>query len=153
MFKHCHIITILFFLFSYNTAIAGEIIIENAWVREAPPVSRIQAAYAIVKNGLNNDIQLINASSPAFKKIEFHETVIENGLSKMRHLTFITIPKNSYATFKPEGMHMMLFNPLKPLHAGEKINITFMFSNDTIITTSFIVKKSTNINSHQHMHH
>jgi len=153
MFKYSKIIISLLLLFSSATSFAADVTVNNAWIREAPPVSQVQAAYATIKNNQTNDVQLISASSSAYKKIEFHQTVLENGINKMLHQPSITIPHNSHVTLKPEGMHMMLFNPVKPLRAGEEVTITFEFSDNSTTTQNFLVKKSTGTNSHHHMHH
>ena len=147
-------IGIAFLLSVVTTSIMAQgINVEEAWIREAPPVSRVQAGYAIFKNNLNRDIKIIGASSPAFKKIEFHETVLENGLTKMIHQPTVTISHQTPLVFQPEGLHLMLFNPLKPLHAGERVTINFIFSNSTSATASFIIRKNTNSDSSQHKHH
>jgi len=147
-----NIITILLLLF-LPTLVVAEVSIEGTWIREAPPVSRVQAAYGIFKNSLAHDVEIISATSPAFERIEFHETILENGLSKMQQLTSIRIPSQGKATLQPEGMHMMLFNPISPVRAGNKINIHFKFRNGYTTSSLFIVKKATGIDHHQHMHH
>lgn len=153
MFNFRNTIATLFFIFISPFVTASEMTVENAWVREAPPVSRVQAAYATLKNNQPTDIRLVSASSPAFKKIEFHKTISENGLTKMQQQESIIIPAQSKAMLEPEGLHMMLFNPVTPLRAGEKINIHFKFSDGVTTISSFVVKKATGTDHHQHMHH
>ena len=153
MFDYPKFIITLLLIFSSTSSFAVDVTVNNAWIREAPPVSQVQAAYAVINNNQENDIQLISANSSAYKKIEFHQTVLENGVNKMLHQPSITIPHNSHVTLKPEGMHMMLFNPVKPLQAGEEVTITFEFSDNSTTTQNFLVKKSTGTNSHHHMHH
>ena len=153
MFNFRNTTTTLFFIFISPFVTASEMTVENAWVREAPPVSRVQAAYATLKNNQPTDIELISATSPAFKKVEFHKTFSEKGLTKMQQQESIIIPAHGKAILEPEGMHMMLFNPVTPLRAGEKIDIHFKFSNGVTTTSSFVVKKATGTNHHQHMHH
>lgn len=142
----------LVLLFSPSVFAEG-IAIENAWIREAPPVSRVQAAYAVFNNTSNNDAVLIAASSRAFKKIEFHKTVLENGLTRMLHQKSVTILNKEHVAFKPEGMHMMLFNPVKPLRSGDKINIMFTFKNGETTAADFIIKKASHADPHKNMHH
>ena len=141
------------FLFISPLLTADDLAIEDAWIREAPPVSRVQAAYATLKNNDKNDIKVTSAASPAFKKIEFHTTTLKNGLMSMQQQPTIHIAAKGEVKLEPEGMHMMLFDPTKPIRAGEKININFTFSNGTSTTFLFTVKKATTINHHQHMHH
>ena len=146
------IITSLVLLFS-SYSFAADITIKDAWIREAPPVSRVQAGYARFYNNSDVSTKLISASSPSFSDIEFHKTVVENGLSKMLHQTSVVIPHKASVSFKPEAMHMMLFNPVTPLHAGDKIAINFTFDDGSIKTANFIVKNAATSNPHQHMNH
>jgi len=132
---------VLFIAFLSMPAFASEIDMENAWIREAPPVSHVQAGYVTFINNQTTELTLVEASSAAFKSIEFHKTVEENGAFKMFYFPSITIPHDKPVDFKPGGLHLMLFNPVKPLHAGEKVDITFKFKNGLSTTTQFIVKK------------
>jgi len=153
MFNYQPFITGFLLILSSTSIFAADIVISEAWIREAPPVSRVQAAYAKIKNNEEVNIELVSATSTAYRKIEFHKTVLENGINKMLHQPSIAIHHNSHVMLKPEGMHMMLFNPVKPLRAGEEVSIKFKFSDGSTTTQNFIVKKSTDTNSHQHMHH
>ena len=153
MFNFRQSVIALLFIFISPFSLAENIAIDDAWIREAPPVSQVQAAYATLKNNQTSDLEIISATSPAFMKVEFHKTISENGLTKMQQQKSIIISAQSKAVLEPEGMHMMLFNPVTPLRAGEKINIHFKFSNGVTTTSSFIVKKATSTDHHQHMHH
>jgi len=153
MFDFRKAVIALVFIFISPFCFAENIVIDDAWIREAPPVSQVQAAYATLKNDQTSDVEIIGATSPSFKKIEFHKTISENGLTKMQQQESIIISAQGKSVLEPEGMHMMLFNPVTPLRAGEKINIHFKLSNGDTTTSSFIVKKATGTDHHQHMHH
>ncbi|MCK4742715.1 MAG: copper chaperone PCu(A)C [Sulfuriflexus sp.] len=153
MFNFKNAIAVLLITLTSPFVVAENLTIDDAWIREAPPVSRVQAAYAIFKNDQSSDIEIVSASSSAFKKIEFHKTISENGLTKMRQQASIAISAKESAVLKPEGMHMMLFNPVTPLRAGEKVDINFKLSNGNSMTSSFTVKKVSGSDHHQHMHH
>ena len=153
MFNFKKTVVTLLLIFSSPFSLAENVTIDDAWIREAPPVSRVQAAYVTLKNNHSSDIEIISATSPAFKKIEFHKTISENGLTKMQQQASIVILAKKTTVLKPEGLHIMLFNPVTPLRAGEKINIHFKFSNGVATTSSFVVKKATGTDHHQHMHH
>ena len=141
------ILTSFFFLLP-GLVFAVDVTIDNAWIREAPPISRVQAGYLSLHNTSNNQLNIVGATSPAFSSIGFHETVVENGLSKMFHLESITLPAKSNVDLKPEGMHLMLFNPVKPLRNGDTVDITFHLDNDMTIKSSFKVKKSNVVTTH-----
>jgi copper(I)-binding protein len=56
-----------------------------------------------------------------------HRTIVEGGMAKMVHQMAITIPAKGELTFEPNGYHVMLMAPKKPLKAGDKVEITLSF--------------------------
>jgi len=152
MFKFRFLIISLLLIFISPFATA-DLTVDSAWIREAPPISRVQAAYATFKNNSSKAIELIKVTSPAFNKIEFHQTIIKNGLTSMQEQSSIVIPAQGVAKLEPEGMHMMLFKPVVPLRAGDNVALHLTLSSGKIIQSNFVVKKATGTNHHQHMHH
>lgn len=130
---------------------AFELSIDDAWIREAPPVSKVQAAYMKFHNSSNKDIVLTTASSPLFSRIEFHRTENDNGVMRMLQEKHLTIQAKSELHLQPEGTHMMLFNPGRPLKSGDKVPFTLTFSDQQQLDVILIVKKATGA-AHQHHH-
>lgn len=112
---------------SLALAAGGEVMVENAWIREAPPGARAMAGYMVVKNHGASDKVLVGASSDAFGEVMLHRTIVEGGMAKMVHQMAITIPAKGEVTFEPNGYHVMLMAPKKPLKAGDKVEITLKF--------------------------
>lgn len=122
---------------------ASEVTVNNAWVREAPPVSKVQAAYMEIHNNGNDSIALVSASSPAFSHIEFHRTEMSDGIMRMLQEKVLSIPAGGKILLQPDGTHMMLFNPVQPLKEGEQVPFTLTFSNQEKMTLLLMVKKAT----------
>ncbi len=116
--------------------------IENAWISEAPPVSRVMVAYMKINNNTNQPIDIIKADSEYFSSIEFHETVHEGGMARMVRWSELTVPANGSVELKRGGKHLMLFNPIKYLKAGETIKIKLTTSQNTTKMLSVTVKKA-----------
>jgi copper(I)-binding protein len=129
-------------LLSTATEPDDSLLVENAWIAEAPPVSKVMVAYMILKNIGQDDIEIISATSGMYSSIEFHETVYKDGMASMIHHESLTIPANGQFELKQGGPHLMLFNPVKPLTAGDTVNITFTTSGNTTKTVSVAVKKA-----------
>lgn len=127
-------------LFTGPLSLASDITIDNAWIREAPPVSKVQAAYMKIYNKSDKDISLVSATSPYFSHIEFHRTEISKGVMRMLHEKTLIIPANGEKHLQPDGTHMMLFNPRKSLKAGDKVNFTLTFSKQKEIELMLVVK-------------
>ena len=137
------------------TAMAGNITTNDPWIREAPPVSRVLAGYVKITNSSDKAARLVNVTSGNFSSVELHQTVLENGLSKMQQQESILIPAKSSVLLEPEGMHMMLFNPVKPVKAGNTVQLKLHFKSGSTVPVDFVVKKVTGgtDHSHHHMHH
>ncbi len=122
---------------------AGEanISIDDAWIAEAPPVSKVMVAYLTINNDSDEAITINKAESDAYKKIEFHETIHENGMARMVSYDVLKIPAHGHMRLERGGAHFMLFNPKRPLKAGDTVNITLHTKNNTSRTFSVPVKK------------
>lgn len=118
---------ILMLMASLVSATESGITVENAWIREAPPGARAMAGYMVVKNTGNSDKVLVSAASDAFGEVMLHRTIVEGGMAKMVHQMAITIPAKGEISFEPNGYHVMLMAPKKPLKAGDKVEITLKF--------------------------
>ncbi len=116
--------------------------IENAWISEAPPVSKVMVAYMTLSNHSDKAIKITNAESAIYSSIEFHETLHEDGMARMIRYSEITIPAHGHVQFKRGGKHFMLFNPTKHLKAGDSVSIKLSTSDNTEKTVIVPVKKA-----------
>ena len=141
------------FTFASPLLQASELIVSEAWIREAPPVSKVQAAYMLLSNPTDKPVALIAATSPLYSKIEFHRTVMDNGVMRMLQEDSLSIPAKGKIHLQPEGTHMMLFNPQQPLKAGDKVLFTLTFSDQRKLDVMLVVKKATGTTHHHHHGH
>ncbi len=142
------IISLLFLIFAFpallsaNESSATGLVIEDAWIAEAPPVSKVMVAYMTIKNTGSEEIEIIRAESELYSSIEFHETVHEDGMARMFRYSSLTIPANGSIQLQRGGKHFMLFNPKKPLKAADNVTIKLSINNGQIKTITVPVKKS-----------
>ncbi len=125
--------------------------ITDIWVSEAPPTVSILAAYAKIQNKSTETKTISSVSSPLFSKIEIHLSKITDGIATMEKQTSLTIPAESSVELSPGNYHMMLFDPKKPLKAGDNTTITFTFSDGLSKSVLAPVKKRNN-DGHDHHH-
>ena len=121
----------------YSTLIA-----ENAWIAEAPPVSRVMVAYMTLKNTGPQAIEIVRAESDLYSSIEFHETIHQDGMARMVRHDSLIIAANDKLELKRGGAHLMLFNPGKRLTAGDTVTIKLTTKNNTSKTILVKVKKA-----------
>jgi len=136
------LILLLIFCFAPTTHANENLIIENVWIREAPPMIKVWAAYLILKNPTDQDFILINAKSKAFVKIMFHKTEVINGIAKMQHVDQVVIPAHSSFKFSPGGFHIMLMGRKSPLKEGDIVKISLNFKDHESQEVSAVVKKT-----------
>lgn len=101
---------------------------EDPWVREPPPGMSMLAGYMILHNPSSTEMTLTGASSPDFAAVEFHNSVMEDGISRMREETSLVLGAGEALSFAPGGRHMMLIAPDRELSTGDNVLIVLSFS-------------------------
>jgi len=97
-------------------------------------------AYMTINNNGDETVTINKAESELYSKIEFHETIHEDGMARMVSYDALKIPAHGRMQLKRGGTHFMLFNPKQPLKAG---NITLSTEENTTKTIAVPVKKAT----------
>lgn len=148
------LLTALFItLFFSHTAIAeSALTFEGAWIAEAPPSSRVMVAYMKINNAGDQTAKIVSATSENFKRISFHQTQQENDMAKMKHMSTLTIPAKGQLVLKAGSHHIMLFNPVKKLKAGDQVNLDLKLENGDMVNLVVPVKKQ-QMDHNSHMHH
>jgi len=147
------VFAIIFTLFSTAVMASEKVEIKNAWVREAPPMMKMLAGYMEIHNKSDKTIMIRSVTAKDFGRVELHKTIIKNGMAEMKAVPRIIIKPGKTVMFKPGSFHMMLFNPTKPLKAGNKVEFTMHFSNGHSEAFTATVKKMSKMegDSSQHM--
>ncbi|WP_051488259.1 copper chaperone PCu(A)C [Salinivibrio socompensis] len=61
-------------------------------------------------------------------------------MMEMRQIGQILVPKGEQVTLKPGGLHVMLFDLVKPLEVGEHISLTLTTADGHTLTKQIPVK-------------
>lgn len=126
----------------------GHLVVDDAWVREAPPGAMALAGYMKLHNHADENRMLVGAQSPAFESVMLHKTVIEGKMSKMVHQHMVTIPAKGMVSFEPNSFHLMMMKPKQALKAGDKVAVTLHFKNGATQQVEHMVRTATNGMSH-----
>ncbi|MFT5395232.1 MAG: copper(I)-binding protein [Gammaproteobacteria bacterium] len=146
-----------FFSSSAFTNESVEVRFSDAWISEAPPTVSVLAGYANIYNASDKPIALIKVSSPNFSKIEIHRSVLNGDMVSMEKQESLEIPAKNTIKLSPGDLHLMLFDPDKPLRSGDTATLNFSFSdghNQSI--EAQVERRSSNDHSsedHSHHHH
>ena len=113
-----------------TTAMAeSQPLVSDAWVREAPPGARMLAAYLTIENTADEDLVLVDVSSPQFAHVMMHRSEIIDGMARMIHEDSITIPAGKKLELKPGSYHLMMPAPDNRLETGDPVLFMLQFSN------------------------
>ena len=125
-----------------KTAKAGDLVISGFWARTTPPTAKTGAAYMVIKNTGATDDVLIGAASTIANDTQIHETQIEGGVMKMRHVGKIAIPAGGMATLKPGSFHIMFVGLHNPVKEGDTIALTLTFEKSGSVELMVKAQKS-----------
>ena len=113
----------------------GKITVMDARSRPSPMAGGKGAAYLVVLNGLDAEVQLTSAATDAADVVELHETVDDNGVMRMiPQPDGFTVPAGGSVELKPGGKHVMMIGLVKPLETGDEFELTLNFDNGESMT-------------------
>ena len=108
--------------------------IDDARVRALLPGSDRTVAYCDVTNRSDAAIRLVRAESRDVRAIEFHTTIVDADMLRMRRLPDVTIAPGATVQFRAGGEHLMLFG-VRSL--GETLEITLVTDTGATVTAAF----------------
>jgi copper(I)-binding protein len=145
--------TTLLFLTFLSTAMAGSAVdVEAPWIREAPPASTVLAAYMVLRNTGDTARTITGIDSPDFRGGQIHRTVVEDGVAKMLPVEQLTVPAAGSVVLEPGGLHLMLFDPQRPLREGDSVILIIHDSDGDSVTVHAPVVRKTGGHDHSHHH-
>lgn len=115
--------------------------IEQAWIRSAPSAATTLAGYAVVRNPCPRAFAVTGVASPDFAMAMIHETVVDKGVSRMRHASSLPLPVRGTLIFAPGGKHMMLMHPRRVLKEGDRVRLVLTLAGGEKIATNAIVQR------------
>lgn len=111
--------------------------IDDAWARMAPGQMPMHGGFMSVQNSCAEPIAIVGADSDFYGHVELHETVVEDGVSRMREVPSLPVPGLGRIELAPGGLHLMLMQPVAGLMAGQSVEIGFELDNGERIEAGF----------------
>ncbi len=127
---------ILLILLACEAKESEGIIFDNLLIYAPFPGNSVTAGYTNIVNQSNKNIAIISITSPQFRNVEIHETVIQDGIAKMIEIKQLMIPKNDSILLERGGKHLMFFDSRSEIEKGQNIDLEVLFSNNEKITFS-----------------
>lgn len=107
---------------------APEITVTNQWARTSPMATDMGAAYMTIEASALDELIGASVDMSVAMMAEVHETISENGATKMQEVDRVEVTPDAPIEMKPGGYHIMLMGLKKPLESGETITVTLKFS-------------------------
>ena len=118
--------TVLMSLTAFPALACPGVDITDGWIREAPPGAKVMAGYVQLHNQTTKTHTITQIRSKNFGAIEIHQTVMEDGESRMLSLDTLAIPPKAQIRLAPGGIHLMLFRPRQTQpHVGDTVVLEF----------------------------
>jgi copper(I)-binding protein len=124
-----------------SPAFAGDLSVEDAWIRFPPPLANT-AGYMTLVNGGDAPIRITGVRSDAVERLELHETVIENAVARMHRIEVIEIPAGERVKLAPRGLHLMLIRPGQ-LEVGAQVELVFSVEGQDDLIVEVPVRRET----------
>ena len=89
------------------------LVVDNVRVTRPVPGVRMGAGYLTLHNTTSQKIAISKVTSPHFESVAMHESVLEDGISRMYELQEVVILPSQSVTFEPGGKHLMIRHPVE----------------------------------------
>lgn len=106
---------------------ADQVVVQDPYVRLAPPNAPATGAFMVIKNNGDKDTKVVKAENPASRVTELHTNLNEGGVMKMRPVQSVDIKAKGEAVLKPGGLHVMLIDLKAAMKEGDVVPITLTF--------------------------
>jgi copper(I)-binding protein len=94
-----------------------------------------------INNDTDQAVTLDTVTSPDFAMIQIHLTTMRNGMAHMQKQAELQIGPKSSIRFEPGSLHLMLMHPVRPVRAGDTINLQLHLGNGKTIEVVAPVRK------------
>ncbi len=107
---------------SMGAVFAGDLKIEDPWIRAVPPSSKATAAFMTIVNTTDHAIAVKGATSEVAGEVKPMITTKQaDGVMGMEFVESFTIPAGGRRTLEPGGDHFMLMQLKEVPKAGETV--------------------------------
>jgi len=112
---------------------ASRVTAVDPYVRLPPPGSVNTAAFMRLYNPTTERRAVVAVTSAAARTTELHAHLEDGGVMRMRRIERIDLPPASAVALAPGGLHVMLFELIRPLRAGEPVTIELQLDNGEVL--------------------
>jgi len=105
-------------------AAQAQVEVKDAWIRGMVTPQDTTGAFMRITSA--TDAKLVGVKTPAAGMAGIHQTTMEGGVMRMRHVEAMELPAGKPVALKPGGYHVMLMHVARPLKEGETVPLTLI---------------------------
>ena len=105
-------------------------------VTKPMPGMRMSAGYLSLTNNTDSAIRITRVLSPQYQSVQLHESIIENGIARMRQIPVLEIPAGETVSLQRGGKHLMLMRPTAP---SETVSLELLDGDNLLLTVAATV--------------
>ena len=122
-------------------AVGYQLRVDDAWIRHLPAAAPVRAGYLTLFNPLSQPVRIVAAHSPDFAAVEFHHSVMRDGMMAMQQLAELEVGPAAALRLEPGGLHLMLLHPAEPGKPGETRRISLEYDDGTVQVLVFEIRE------------
>lgn len=107
------------------------VVITDIEITTPRPGSNMSAGYLEIRNNSKEPLAITRVASPQYGKVELHESIIEDGIARMRPLDALDIAPGQATRLERGGKHLML---MAPVADPEQVTLNF-YAGDLLIVS------------------
>jgi len=115
--------------------------VSDAWARTATEGTN-SAVYFVIQNHYADADELTGASTDIADAAEVHESKMEGDVMTMNHMDSVTLDPYAKVEFMPGGLHIMLIGLKQDLKAGDQVEVTLHFNNNSDLIVKATVRNA-----------
>ncbi|GEM_PF-3369379 len=100
----------------------------EAWSRATPGAVRTAAVFGTLTNGSQHAVSIHPVGADIAERIMVHDTVLEDGMMRMRHQSALHLDAGESLILKPGGLHLMLTGLHASVKKDEQFEVTLAIS-------------------------
>ncbi len=94
-----------------------------------------------IHNRQSNAVSIVSLRSDTFASVEIHQTITQEGMSRMERIPTLKIEPLSSEQLAPGGLHLMMMNPIEPTRPGDVVVIVIVLDDGSEQSLEMKVKK------------
>lgn len=94
------------------------------------PGSTAGVAYMTLINNTSTAITVGRVASPDFERVEIHESLLDDGVFRMRELDSLVVDPRRPTQLREGGKHLMLMGPGSDVDIGQPVTLLIYYGED-----------------------